>query len=109
MIPLVSELSSVEDFGDLVRAFVESLPTKVAAIRSAMEADPNKAAALLHKLQGSAGGFGYPAICSVAEVLETKAKAGKGMADLVAEFTQLEELVTRAQLGLPASSVKKGL
>lgn len=104
MIPLVSELNSVENFGDLVRAFVDSLPSKVNAVKSAVESDPSKAVALLHKLQGSAGGYGYPAICAVAEALETKVKNGKKLADVLPDFDQLEELVGRALLGLPSSS-----
>ncbi len=100
LIPLLSELRSVQDFDSLLRSFVTSLPLKVAAIRDAMSSSPEVAASLLHKLQGSAGGYGYPTISHVVGELEKGVKDGKSAIDLHDGLSTLDELVRRAQLGL---------
>ena len=105
-IPLHSELRSVHDFDSLLRSFVQSLPSKVAAIRTAMETDPGAAAALLHKLQGSAGGYGYPSISRAVSELEKKVKSGVSAPELAGDVEGLEVLVERALRGLdPAPNV----
>lgn len=100
LIPLHSELRSVEDFDSLLRSFVDSLPGKIAAIRDALQSTPEAAGVLLHKLQGSAGGYGYPMISRVVSELEKKVKEGKSATELQNDLSTLDELVRRAQLGL---------
>jgi len=106
--PLLSELRSVQDFESLLRSFVQSLPSKIEAIQSAMQTRPDVAAQLLHKLHGSAGGYGYPMISRVVADLEKKVKAGTSASDLQTDVAALEELVHRAQLGLDPSRDTQG-
>ncbi len=88
----------------MLKSFVLSLPAKVEAIRLAMPSKSDAAAALLHKLQGSAGGYGYPMISRVVCELEKKVKAGVPADDLQNDVKALEDLVHRAQLGLNDTS-----
>eukprot|EP00913_Durusdinium_trenchii_P006054 g5666.t1 len=69
--PLVSEFASDPDMIEIVEYFVEELPKRVQAIRSAAtDSDVQSLRTLAHQLKGAAPGYGFAAIGDAAGVLE---------------------------------------
>lgn len=94
--PLVSELvESDPDLADLVEEFVAGLGQRVQRMCTAVEkADYDDLRTAAHQLKGSAGGYGYPALTTVAAKLETEA-ARKSLEQCRATLAEIESLVRR--------------
>ncbi len=98
---LVSTLANDADMQELVADFVRRLPERGAEIERAAANDERDLLVMLaHKLRGSAGGYGFPAITDAAGALEQAARAARPAADaapLKAGARQLAELCRRAR------------
>jgi signal transduction histidine kinase/DNA-binding response OmpR family regulator len=67
----------------LVQMFVDDLSVDVRQMRRALDdGDRAQLAAVAHRLKGSAGSYGFPALTTQAAVLEQRAKSGAAKAEL---------------------------
>jgi CheY-like chemotaxis protein len=72
-----SNMHDDSEMGDLLRAFVASLPGRVAALTAAHRAgDMVELSTLAHQLRGAGGGYGFPTITVAAAGVETEVEAG---------------------------------
>lgn len=72
--PIISDLAGDEDLIDIIEEFVDELPTRVAAMCSAMEEQNfDELRRLAHQLKGAAGGYGFPSITDSASQVELAA------------------------------------
>ncbi len=99
---IVSELSSDPDMVELVEMFVDELPEKMEAFKSALEAgEIDTLRSLSHQLKGSGGGYGFPSITLAARQLENAAIAGQDLEKMAEEIKGLTELCERARAAPP--------
>lgn len=99
---VVSELSSDPDMVELVEMFVDELPGKMEALKSALDAgEIDTLKSLSHQLKGSGGGYGFPSITLAAKELENEAAAGQDLEKMAEEIRGLTELCERARAVLP--------
>ncbi len=94
--PLVSEFASDPDMIEIVEYFVEELPKRVQAIRSAVtDSDVQSLRTLAHQLKGAAPGYGFAAIGDAAGVLEASLRVSDGSIEGV--MGQVEDLASLCQ------------
>jgi CheY-like chemotaxis protein len=87
---LVSTLGEDEEMRELVEGFTERLGERCTEIEHAVQVgDRTLIAALAHRLKGSAGGYGFPAITEAAGALEQAAKTGESLERAVGELAGL--------------------
>jgi CheY-like chemotaxis protein len=99
---LVSKLADDADMVELVEMFIDELPDKLAAIKTALaRQDFDDLARVAHQLKGSAGGYGFPAITEVAKEIEYTAKVGRHLETLNAQVKELASLCGRARATVP--------
>jgi CheY-like chemotaxis protein len=94
--PLVSDLVGDPDLAELVDEFVADLPTRSAALQTAVR-DMAEVCRLAHQMKGSAGGFGFAPITAVAADIEQAAKSGAEALDLGRRIAELSGLCARAR------------
>lgn len=88
------------ELADVVREFVDVLPTRLAEMKAAFEQSDWKAlTTLAHRLKGAGGSYGYPDISQLCATMERSFRA-----EQAGEFQnwthQLDALVRAAQAGL---------
>ena len=82
----------------LVQMFVEDLSVDVRQMRRALDdGNRDELAAVAHRLKGSAGSYGFPALTTQAAVLEQRAKGGAAKADLEQTLEQISALCQAAR------------
>jgi HPt (histidine-containing phosphotransfer) domain-containing protein len=88
--PLVSELCDDASIRDLLEGFVDGLPARMEAITAAIGAgDRERAKQLVHRLGGTAGSFGFPAITRASAHLEWVLRRGEGHAAALRDLGEL--------------------
>lgn len=96
--PIKSLFADDEVFAEILPAFVQNLPQYIERLRVAICAgDVASAAKVCHDLKGTAGGYGYPQIGSLAQVLEDEVKGGF---DIPKASIQLDEIATLCHLAM---------
>jgi signal transduction histidine kinase/HPt (histidine-containing phosphotransfer) domain-containing protein len=82
----------------LVQMFVDDLSVDVRQMRRALDEDNREQlAAVAHRLKGSAGSYGFPALTTQAGVLEQRAKCGAAKAELEQTLEQISALCQAAR------------
>ncbi len=82
----------------LVQMFVDDLSVDVRHMRRALDnGNREELAAVAHRLKGSAGSYGFPALTTQASVLEQRAKAGAGKAELEQTLDAISALCQAAR------------
>lgn len=95
-----SELFDDPIVGPIVDQFVQTLPTRVAALRDAeCRLDWREVSSLAHQLAGSSGGYGYPEMGRVAARLEAQVKAKAQPKDLSKSIARFAFLCDAAAQG----------
>jgi HPt (histidine-containing phosphotransfer) domain-containing protein len=98
--PIFSTLQDRPALLPLVREFALALPEMADDIvRAATSGDLEQCRKLAHRLKGSAGGFGFPAIAEAAMATEAGARAGDGPATARTAMI-LAVLCVRARAGV---------
>ncbi len=98
--PLYSDLSNDPNLLTAVTSFINILPSRFAAIQSAMDGrDLEVLAKLAHQLKGSAGTFGFMPITHAAAALEQIAKGQADLVKLTESVKALATLVARVRAG----------
>ena len=99
--PIKSLFADDDLIAEILPAFVQNLPKYVEQLRVAIGAgDVVAAAKVCHDLKGTAGGYGYPQIGSLAEILEDGLKSGFDLAAASIQLEQIARLCHQAMLGL---------
>ena len=74
--PIYSDFQDDPDMLELIEMFVDDLPDRVEALRSAvLQEDFEAMACVAHQLKGAGGGYGFPAITENSAKVESLAKA----------------------------------
>lgn len=90
--PIRSTFANDEDLKDLVSLYVVELPTRMSAMRAALEASNiGEVRRLSHQLRGASAGFGFAVIGQVAGEIEDAIKAAGLQADAIARTRPLVE------------------
>ena len=75
--PIYSEFADDAEMMELVAMFVDELPDRLAALRSALDAgNLAETGRIAHQIKGAAGGYGFPAITDAAGEIESQAQTG---------------------------------
>jgi HPt (histidine-containing phosphotransfer) domain-containing protein len=99
--PIKSIFADDELIAEILPAFVHNLPKYVERLRAAIGAEDVAAAAkVCHDLKGTAGGYGYPQIGSLAQKLEDELKGGFDLTEASIQLEQVARLCHLAMLGL---------
>jgi len=73
--PLKSAFADDPEMAELIAYFLQEIPSRVDAIREALEeGDHERVASLAHQLKGAGGGYGFPTISEAAAALERAAQ-----------------------------------
>ena len=101
--PIVSEFADDPDMAEIVVEFVDGLKDRLACLAEAHSAgDLELVATNAHQLKGSGGGYGFPAVTSVAAKVEQLAKDPLADHDQrQAAINELNEICQRIAGGLP--------
>jgi HPt (histidine-containing phosphotransfer) domain-containing protein len=103
--PLYSDLSGDPDLAELVAMFVEEMPERVANLGGALEArDWERLGRFAHRLKGSAGSYGFPAVGRGAARVEDAIRSGLPEIQIKQAVDKLLALCRRARHGVPGSS-----
>jgi CheY-like chemotaxis protein/HPt (histidine-containing phosphotransfer) domain-containing protein/anti-sigma regulatory factor (Ser/Thr protein kinase) len=95
---LRSTLADDEVMKELVEEFVAGLPERSSELqRAAAAADWTAVSSMAHRLKGSAGGYGFPAITDAAGKLEEAIREGEAAERVDAAARRLAELCQRAR------------
>ena len=90
---LKSEFANDPDLCDIVTMFVDELPSRVDAIKTAFhKGDMETIRTMTHQLRGSAGGYGFTPIGDVAGEIEMESFNEE--ADISALYEMIEDLAT---------------
>ncbi len=93
--PLISDLADDPEFADVLGAFVDGLPEKVAAIQAHLDrGELDALGTLIHQLKGAAGGYGFGQITEQARAVE---RAAESTDDLAAAREAIEDLIRLCQ------------
>ena len=96
--PLVSALAGDTEIADLVRDFVQELPSRAIAIADAAKtSDWAALRRLAHQLKGAAGSYGFSSITDAARSIEEAASPSVGSAELDESIRRLSALCQRAR------------
>lgn len=80
---IYSEFKDDPDMADLVDFYVSSVPEKLELIEKCISTeDVQSLVRVVHQLKGSAGSYGFPAITSLAAVLEQSLLKGASTAEV---------------------------
>src|SRR5262249_11189191 len=94
---IVSDVAHDREVSQVLAAFVQRLPDRLAAMDRACQGnDREELAALAHQLRGAASGYGFPAITAAAAALESAASTGR---DVERRLAELADLCRRARAG----------
>jgi len=105
--PLRSMFADDEIIADILPAFVQNMPRYVGNLRAAIDSrDWPAGARICHDLKGTAGGYGYPQIGRLAQLLEDELKSGQQLPVIERYLADTDRLCHLAVLGLgqPAGS-----
>ncbi len=93
--PLVSRFAADPEMADMVRFFLDELPARVEAIKSAWAArELRLLGRLAHTLRGAGAGYGFPEIRDAANAVQDELKPGPtGAPDLSAVDLQISQLI----------------
>jgi signal transduction histidine kinase/CheY-like chemotaxis protein/HPt (histidine-containing phosphotransfer) domain-containing protein len=95
--PLLSHLAGHQELESLLVEFVHDLPSRVAAMQTALDShDLDDLAAHAHRLKGTAGGYGFPPITEAARELEAALKQRLPMGEIEARLGRVRGLCRRA-------------
>jgi len=94
--PIQSTLWSDKAMQPLILNFLSRLEEQVKAIEQSVASDRPAAIAMLSRLKGTAGGYGYPQITHVLQRIVSMHKAGDAEAELVQQINQALTLCRRA-------------
>jgi two-component system CheB/CheR fusion protein len=94
------------ELAEITATFVAGLPDRAAALERSLAAnDLESLAVLSHRLKGTAGGFGFPAITEAAGRLEASAKARGSLDEIGEHVRRVVDLCRRARASLPDAAV----
>ncbi len=97
---LVSEFAGDPDMADLVGLFLDELPERIGAIRTALSAgDAEELQRRVHQLKGAGGGYGFPSISKAAAEVEAPLRAGER--DLSVISSKVDALTALCERALP--------
>jgi HPt (histidine-containing phosphotransfer) domain-containing protein len=86
------------EIADLIRDFVQELPSRASAIADASKAgDWAALRRLAHQLKGAAGSYGFSSITDAARSIEEAASPSVGSAELDESIRRLSTLCQRAR------------
>ena len=89
--PLHSEYAEDPDLREIVMVFVDELPNRVLAVKKAFEArDLSTLKTLTHQMRGSAGGYGFAKIGTMAAQIELELLGEESNLSLIQE--RIEDL-----------------
>jgi len=101
----LSDLTNDPDMAELVALFLGEMPGRVRAVRESLAAhDWTALTTAAHRLRGSAGGHGFPAIGEAAASLEDALRRDRGreeavLSQITSEVERLTVLCERAARG----------
>jgi HPt (histidine-containing phosphotransfer) domain-containing protein len=101
----VSDLTNDPDMAELVALFLGEMPARARAVRDSFTArDWTVLTTAAHRLRGSAGGYGFPAIGEAAASLEDALRRERGREEaalerIAAEVDRLAAMCERAAGG----------
>ncbi|MBL8763337.1 MAG: Hpt domain-containing protein [Phycisphaerae bacterium] len=102
--PIFSQFAQDPEMREIVGLFINEMPTRIAAMRSAWEGQRlEELRRLAHQLKGAGGGYGFPDLGSAAGGLESTLSAvsdgvlGPQLASLRAQFAELLSLCERVR------------
>jgi len=99
--PLRSLYADDEVIADIIPAFVQNMPRYVSDIRASVaRGDWLAGARICHDLKGTAGGYGYPQIGHVAQLIEEELKGGCLLPVIERHLADATKLCHLAELGL---------
>ena len=105
---IASEWANDPELAKILDDFVASLPTKLAAMRDALDNGRYEdLQRIAHQLKGAGGGYGYPALTESARGLENAAKA-KCKEAALGSLTQLTTLCRAVEAGHQATINERG-
>jgi PAS domain S-box-containing protein len=91
------------ELAEITAEFVAGLPARAAALEQSLaQKDIDTLVVLSHRLKGTAGGFGFPAITAAAAELEASAKAHEPPDDLDVRVQRLAALCRQARAADPS-------
>ena len=100
--PLYSRLGGDADVGEIVALFAEEMPGRVAALTGRLQSgDWDGLRRLAHQLKGAAGSYGFDAITSSAERLESALRQQQPEDQIRTAAADLVALCRRARGGTP--------
>ena len=99
--PILSSLASDPDMQDLIRLFVDEMPTRIGALENAWnDGDLSTLERCAHQLKGASAGYGFGVIGQAAADLESTLHAERReLEDTRLGFERLVDLCRRAALG----------
>ncbi len=102
--PIVSDMADDPDIAEILDAFIDELPHRVAKLKQALaQADLASLRAMAHQLKGSGGGYGFTVISQAAARLESSIKAQADLDEVRMQVEQLTELCNRASARGPSA------
>jgi two-component system, sensor histidine kinase len=105
--PLISE-SLDEIAPHLLRSFVERLDARMTCLDSAIESSAFDAIEIIcHKLQGSAGSFGFPVLAQATAHVAELARTTEDLTHLRVAFADLYQIVILVQRGFSARNTDR--
>jgi HPt (histidine-containing phosphotransfer) domain-containing protein len=106
--PLHSEYAEDPDLREIVMVFVDQLPNRVLAVKKAFEArDLATLKTLTHQMRGSAGGYGFGQIGTMAAQIELELLGEESNLSLIQE--RIEDLAQICQAATrPGTERDKG-
>ncbi len=103
---LVSEYADDDEMKEILRPFVERLPSRVAEMEAALErGDLPTLKRLARTLKGSAGAYGFPSITDAAMNLEKSIALGEKADKIGAHVRALAQLAFIARASMPPPGV----
>ncbi len=104
---LVSEHANDEEMMEIVRPYVEGLPARATAIRSALAAgDTGTLRHLVLQLKGSGESYGFPSITEAAAAADRAVLSGDNPDKLRGRVEELCRLVSIARASVPLPSTR---
>ena len=100
--PIHSTYAGDPEMKELIELFLRELPTRIEAIRAALDAgDTSAITRLTQQLRGSSAGYGFPMLGSAAGVVEDRLRnlhqdAPRTLAGIRAEVDALVDMCRRA-------------
>jgi len=102
--PLRSEFHDDPDMRDIVRAFLEEIPKRLALMDALLETGNRvEFRRVVHQMKGAGGGYGFQEISNAAAQLERcmNLSGEQWCRDCLTHFSTFQTLLRRAHAGLP--------